>query len=670
MFFRNLLKNLPRTVKHIASLILALTTIVYGALVINAVMTNTIFVKDAVLPKDLKEDGLDGAKITERSIKAVPRHLSNNISKLNQIGIANHVKVDGVSYCTKNRVFKTNKHAILEKLAPQYYTEKQLSSFISLESPLRIHEVAIQIKKLMGYDHAVLEPSVREIDGQLHASIDFLHRNAKNIWGPSITVEAGQIQNGLSELLFDTFYPEIDLIRSPRPDLSTIQRRLNISQHILYDNGKSIIIKMQKLGYYANNPTFADRRQDDTEVLSIAGDIIKAQGLNELGEFRYPVIASVVNSVANSMRRNLSLEDESDVRSEKRFNSTVAPILKSMLKQAYVQSDQDALDTMVHTSLLVTLGTNDEEQRVEEVETKIMSRKQDILDDKGDKRALARLDVGYVIFLSKVSKEKFRTRIREIKNSPTFKTSYSERQKFLIRLLDVFAGLKTVQVRDTLDVWDSPSAKQFPCVALPFVKPFLQKTLVGIDRASAVGYKFEKVSKEEIAKKAIRLLTSWHENGFGNFRFYNFFGSVASEIGEFDVARDMYNNALDYPGDHSWAYLNAGNAAVKDGQAEQALDLYEKSLDVALIPNAVYGLLSSLYVSEKHKLFVQHFKRYRSMLQDLSFEKKKKFSAMLMKSACHSGLSKEPKYLVERKKLPPREEVVAVQCKWEVPRSK
>lgn len=100
------------------------------------------------------------------------------------------------------------------------------------------------------------------------------------------------------------------------------------------------------------------------------------------------------------------------------------------------------------------------------------------------------------------------------------------------------------------------------------------------------------------------------KSGLRNFAFYNTWGTLETEAGDPEAAFGTFEKAMRYEGDHEWALLNWGNAAIQAGKTDLAREKYAKSLKLGTIPKAVAGLLNALLGQEDATAYLDAFEKY------------------------------------------------------------
>ncbi len=108
------------------------------------------------------------------------------------------------------------------------------------------------------------------------------------------------------------------------------------------------------------------------------------------------------------------------------------------------------------------------------------------------------------------------------------------------------------------------------------------------------------------------------KDGLRSFDFYNTWGNIESNAGNYMSAYKKFEHALLFEGDHGWALLNWGWAALKThGELALARRKFLESLEIGTIPSAVHGLLITLWQQEDGKAFLDIFEKYSETLKDV-----------------------------------------------------
>lgn len=158
-------------------------------------------------------------------------------------------------------------------------------------------------------------------------------------------------------------------------------------------------------------------------------------------------------------------------------------------------------------------------------------------------------------------------------------------------------------------------------------------------------------------------------SGLKSSAFYNTWGIIEDEAGNYKSAFKKYDQALKFEGDHSWILLNWGVAALNDGNFDLARDKYQKSLEFGLVPNAAHGLLRALWGQGDSKAYLENFEKYSEAIKDAyeypvrsEFERAAiTFSCGLEGSIKSSVLDPKDGILIEGKIIP-REEFKKMTC--------
>jgi tetratricopeptide (TPR) repeat protein len=99
-----------------------------------------------------------------------------------------------------------------------------------------------------------------------------------------------------------------------------------------------------------------------------------------------------------------------------------------------------------------------------------------------------------------------------------------------------------------------------------------------------------------------------------SFDFFNEGGTILSSAGNYAAAYRNYEEALKYEGDHTWAWLNWGSAALHANDLSVAREKYEKSLSLGTVPAAAFGLVVTLAHQGEHEAYLAALKKYASVI--------------------------------------------------------
>jgi tetratricopeptide (TPR) repeat protein len=176
----------------------------------------------------------------------------------------------------------------------------------------------------------------------------------------------------------------------------------------------------------------------------------------------------------------------------------------------------------------------------------------------------------------------------------------------------------------TEKIVDLPDFILYPCVSFGFLQdvllilPFrnLQPNLQDIERG------FYRLQSERLT----------------GFHFYNSWGNLYAVMNNDRKAIEKYREARSFDGDTWWALLNEGNSFLKLGELENAEDLYRESLNLMVIPRAVFGLLDVLALNNDAEDYFRVLNLYESVLLQ-NQEYGPLFSLQAMSVACHNDMS-------------------------------
>ncbi len=158
-------------------------------------------------------------------------------------------------------------------------------------------------------------------------------------------------------------------------------------------------------------------------------------------------------------------------------------------------------------------------------------------------------------------------------------------------------------------------------------------------------------------------------SGLKSFGFYNQWGIIENDAGNFESSYKKYEQALKFKGEHSWALLNWGSVALAHGDFVLAREKYQKSLEIGLVPNAAHGYLRTLWGQGDGEAYLESFEKYSEIIKDAyEYPVRSEFERAAITFSC--GLAKpiqtsvlEPKegILIEGKVIP-REEFKKMAC--------
>jgi hypothetical protein len=156
-------------------------------------------------------------------------------------------------------------------------------------------------------------------------------------------------------------------------------------------------------------------------------------------------------------------------------------------------------------------------------------------------------------------------------------------------------------------------------------------------RYAAIGTIIGKLNDE--ARLALRdVITNSFEKfetqGISDFHFYNGWGIQEASYGRYDSAMTQYEKALQYPGDHEWALLNWGSAAFRKGDFSLARQKYSQSLALISVPQAVFGLLTTLEKQNDLKEYLKIYSQYKDLLRTQNYDARRTFELDAIMFAC------------------------------------
>ncbi len=126
---------------------------------------------------------------------------------------------------------------------------------------------------------------------------------------------------------------------------------------------------------------------------------------------------------------------------------------------------------------------------------------------------------------------------------------------------------------------------------------------------------FNTAQQEQLTRLLSESYSRLEKNGIKNFHFYNNWGNFEKRNGHYESAYHKYDQALHYEGDHTWALLNWGYAAVGNQDYPLAREKFLESLQRGTIPETVYGLLRTLAAQNDRKVYLDNFERYFKKLK-------------------------------------------------------
>ena len=163
------------------------------------------------------------------------------------------------------------------------------------------------------------------------------------------------------------------------------------------------------------------------------------------------------------------------------------------------------------------------------------------------------------------------------------------------------------------------------------------------------------ITKGQISELVTNLIASYErleKNGINSFIFYNQWGIIEKENGDYQVAYKKYEQALRFEGDQAWVLLNWGWAAFEAKDYSQSIKKFRESLMTVLVPSAVYGLLNSLSANNDSKQYLIAYKQYFEVLTEIKDENLKiQFSQMAYAHQCRIKDKSEFNLLIEKTHL-------------------
>ncbi len=197
------------------------------------------------------------------------------------------------------------------------------------------------------------------------------------------------------------------------------------------------------------------------------------------------------------------------------------------------------------------------------------------------------------------------------------------------------AGLKALQ--GDLTEYKQIQAENFggiPCAEL-IVTSALSQAISEREK-----YKIN-ITKSQLSELVTDLLASYErleKNGIMSFIFYNQWGSIEKENGDYKTAYKKYEQALRFEGDHDWVLLNWGYAALTNGEFQLAREKFLQSLKFGEAPSAVKGLLLTLWYQGDKKVFVDKFEKYSESLSVYSHAERSDLERGAIAFSCELGL--------------------------------
>ena len=150
-----------------------------------------------------------------------------------------------------------------------------------------------------------------------------------------------------------------------------------------------------------------------------------------------------------------------------------------------------------------------------------------------------------------------------------------------------------------------------------------------------------KAADDPIRQRMLPILLGGFERistgGIAGFEFFNNWGFMADEAGNYDLAISRYAEALKYEGDHTWALLNWGKAAALSGDLAGAREKFRESLAIGTIPAAIKNLLLTLDALVDMSGYSETFIKYHESISILDLEARSYLELLAMRSACKQG---------------------------------
>jgi tetratricopeptide (TPR) repeat protein len=151
-----------------------------------------------------------------------------------------------------------------------------------------------------------------------------------------------------------------------------------------------------------------------------------------------------------------------------------------------------------------------------------------------------------------------------------------------------------------------------------------------------------KAVDEPIRQRMMAIILAGFERvsmgGIEGFEFFNNWGHAANQAGDHKLAISKYKEALKYEGDHVWALLNWGNAAFADGDFTGAREKYQESLAIGPVPNAIRGLLVTLYALRDMSAYSDTFNKYHQEIFVFDLKERSYLELFALRAACSQGM--------------------------------
>jgi len=144
--------------------------------------------------------------------------------------------------------------------------------------------------------------------------------------------------------------------------------------------------------------------------------------------------------------------------------------------------------------------------------------------------------------------------------------------------------------------------------------------------------------KNQLGEILLSSYKNLEKKGLHSFAFYNQWGIFEHNQKNYQAAYKIYAKALKYEGDKEWVLLNWGNAALANGEYQLAREMYLQSLSFGTVPNAVRGLLSTLWQQGDKKVFLQYFEKYSESLSVFSQSDRSDFERGAIIFSCELGV--------------------------------
>lgn len=157
-----------------------------------------------------------------------------------------------------------------------------------------------------------------------------------------------------------------------------------------------------------------------------------------------------------------------------------------------------------------------------------------------------------------------------------------------------------------------------------------------IDTSSRLGGQ-DAAALTDLLKTLRRSYEHLERSGLRSFAFYNAWGSLETRVGDPEAAFGKFEKAMRYEGDHEWALLNWGLAALNANRLDVAREKYAKSLEIGTVPMAVLGFMNVLIRQEDAGAYLDAFEKYTDVLGVFDHAYRSDFERFAIIFSCRAG---------------------------------